>query len=113
VGTSFKALVSKNGDTIFYKKKRNEPYRTLSWTDAFIKAERHFPAGIEPLPVRRNLELVSAYRDNALHFYNQAGFGAVIYALAQTSIINYKDLLSAACRELSQMLGSNHEACAN
>jgi hypothetical protein len=91
-----KAVVSKNGGSIFYKKKRNEPYRTLSWTDALIKAERHFPSCIEPLPVRRNLELLSTYRDNAVHFYNQEGFGAVIYALAQTSVVNYKDLLSAA-----------------
>lgn len=88
-----KALVSKNGGSIFYRKRRHEPYKTLSCADAFSKAERYFPAGIAPLPVRRNLELLTGFRDNAVHFYNQAGFGAVIYALAQTSIINYRDLL--------------------
>lgn len=89
-----KALVSKNGGSIFYRKRRHEPYKTLSCADALSKAERYFPAGIAPLPVRRNLELLTGFRDNAVHFYNQAGFGAVIYALAQTSIVNYRDLLS-------------------
>jgi hypothetical protein len=89
-----KALVSKNGGSIFYRKKHHEPYRTLSWSDALSKAERFFPTAIAPLPVRRNLELLSAYRDNAVHFYNQKGFGVVIYALAQTSIVNFRDLLS-------------------
>src|SRR6266568_2006788 len=89
-----KALVSKNGGSIFYRKRRKEPYKTLSWTDAFSKAEGYFPSLIAPLPVRRNLELLSTYRDNAVHFYNEKGFGSVIYALSQTSIVNYRDLLS-------------------
>lgn len=90
----FKALVSKNGESIFYHKRRHEPYKTLSCTDALSKAERYFPTTIAPLPVRRNLELLTGFRDNAVHFYSQTGFGAVIYALAQTSIVNYRDLLS-------------------
>src|SRR6266853_3610724 len=65
-----KALVSKNGGSIFYRKKRHEPYKTVSWTNAFSKSERYFPASIAPLPLLRNLELLSAYRDNAVHFYN-------------------------------------------
>jgi hypothetical protein len=43
--------------------------------------------------VRRNLDLLSTYRNNSVHFYNVPGFGTLIYALAQTSIINFKDLL--------------------
>jgi hypothetical protein len=89
-----KALVSKNGGSIFYRKRRHEPYKTLSCADALSEAERYFPTAITPLPVRRNLELLTGFRDNAVHFYNQAGFSAVIYALAQTSIVNYRDLLS-------------------
>lgn len=88
-----KALLSKRGISIFYKKKRKEPYRTLTWSDALNKAEKLFPSGIEPLPVRRNLDLLSTYRDNAIHFYNKRGFETIIYALAQTGVINYKDLL--------------------
>ena len=48
---------------------------------------------MDKLPLRRNLELLSTYRDNAVHFYNAKGFGTIIYSLAQTSIINLKDLL--------------------
>jgi len=88
-----KALLSKNGTSIFYKKKRKQPYKTLSWNDALNRAEKYFPSNIDLLPVRRNLDLLSTYRDNAVHFYNQRGFETVIYALAQTSVINYKDLL--------------------
>jgi len=33
------------------------------------------------------------YRNNAIHFYNQSGFSVIIYGLAQTSIINYRDLM--------------------
>lgn len=60
------------------------------------KAEKFFPKGIEPLPIRRNLDLIATYRDNAVHFYNQRGFGTIIYTLAQTSIVNFKDLLLQA-----------------
>jgi hypothetical protein len=82
--------------SIFYPKKRKEPYRTLSCKDAMVAAEQFFPKEVPPLPVRRNLELLSTYRDNSVHFYNVPGFGSVIYALAQTSIVNLKDLLQKA-----------------
>ena len=88
-----KATLSKNGDSIFYSKRRNHPYRTLSWEDALGKAENYFPNAVSHLPVRRNLELLGTYRDNAVHFYNAKGFGTVIYALAQTSIVNFRDYL--------------------
>src|SRR5205807_2412944 len=32
-------------------------------------------------------------RNNSVHFYNAKNFGAVLYALAQTSIVNFRDLL--------------------
>jgi hypothetical protein len=43
-----------------------------------------------------NLELLANYRDNAVHFYNVQDFGVLIYALAQTSIVNLRDLLDKA-----------------
>jgi len=89
-----KAVLSKQKQSVFYPKKRKEPYRTLSWRDAITRAEAHFPKELPPLPVRRNLDLLSTYRDNAVHFYNASEFGLLIYALAQTSVINFKDLLS-------------------
>src|SRR3989442_212477 len=93
---ALKALLSKQAESIFYPKKRKEPYRTLSWRDALNKAERFFAKELDPLPVRRNLELLGTYRDNSVHFYNAPGFGSLIYALAQTSIVNLKDLMHSA-----------------
>jgi hypothetical protein len=88
-----KAVISKNGQSIFYHKRRNEPHRTFSLTDAFGKAEALLPAALGVQALRFNLELLSTYRDNAIHFYNAKGFGSVIYALSQTCIINLKDVL--------------------
>jgi hypothetical protein len=88
-----KAILSKNHETIFYRKARRQPYRTLSLRDAYDAAKRHFPAEIDPIPVKRNLELIATYRDNAVHFYNESGLSALLWALAQTSILNYRDLM--------------------
>jgi len=88
-----KAVLSKNGEVVFYRKKRHQPYRTLSWQDAFERAKSYFPREVDPIPVRRNLELITTYRDNAIHFYNEKELSALIWALAQTSILNYRDLL--------------------
>lgn len=88
-----KALLSKNGKSIYYQKKRNLPYRTLSWHDAFINSQGLFPSEIHPLAVQKNLELLGIFRDNAVHFYSAKGFGVVVYALAQTTIKNFRDLL--------------------
>jgi len=37
--------------------------------------------------------MLTALRNNAIHFYNQQDLSIIIYGLAQTSIINYKDLM--------------------
>jgi hypothetical protein len=91
-----KALLSMNGKSIYYPKKRRQPYRTLSWTDAFEKAKPFLSRSLDPLAVGYNLELLANYRDNAVHFYNVADFSSLIYALAQTCIVNFKDLLDRA-----------------
>jgi len=91
-----KALISKNKSSIYYPKTRNQPYRTLSLVDAFAKAEKLFPKKIEYLPVGANLRLLSTYRDNAVHFYNERDFGILIYSLGQTAIVNLKDLMREA-----------------
>lgn len=89
-----KAILSNNRESVFYRKKRKEPYRTLSWSDAFTHAEKYFPAAVRPHPVKKNLDLLGTYRDNSVHFYNAKDFSVLLYALAQTSIMNYRDLLS-------------------
>lgn len=94
-----KAILSKNSQSIYYKKNRRQPYRTLSWSDALTRVESrgYWPVGAPPLlAVRRNLELLTVYRDNAVHYYNEPNFGVLIYSLAQTSIVNYRDVLTAA-----------------
>jgi hypothetical protein len=101
-----KALLSKNSQSIYYKKKPRQPYRTLSWSDALTRIESrgHWPVGAPPLlAVRRNLELLTVYRDNAVHYYNEPSFGVLIYSLAQTSIVNYRDVLTAG---FGQSLGT-------
>ena len=90
---ALKAVLSKNKQSVFYPKERNQPYRTLSWQDALARGAEFFPSEVPYIAVRRNLELLGTYRNNAVHFYNAAGFGAVLYALAQTSIVNYRDVL--------------------
>lgn len=88
-----KSLLSKNKKSVFYPKKRNQPYRTLSWQDALSKSKVYFPKEIPYLPVQRNLEILGIYRDNAVHFYNAKDFGVVLYALAQTCITNFRDIM--------------------
>ena len=93
---ALKALLSQKKQSVFYSKKRNQPYRTLSWQDALIKARVYFPNALPYPPIQRNLELLGTYRDNAVHFYNAKDFGVVLYALAQTSIKNFRDFLDGA-----------------
>jgi len=93
---ALKALLSQNKQSIFYPKKRKQPYRTLSWQDALTRTRPYFPTGLSHSPIKRNLELLGIYRDNAVHFYNAKDFGVVLYALSQTSIKNFRDFLEAA-----------------
>jgi hypothetical protein len=88
-----KAILSKNKQRIFYPKRRDESYRTLSIQDTLHKAKAFFPSDIPFEPVARNIEMLTTHRNNTIHFYNQRDLGVIIYGLAQTSIINYKDLM--------------------
>lgn len=91
-----KALLSKNGKSLFYPKKRKQPYKTWSWQDAYTKASAFFPAHIGSVALRHNLDLLGTYRDNAVHFYNARDFSVVVHQLAQTSVKNFRDLLEHA-----------------
>ncbi|WP_221327052.1 DUF3644 domain-containing protein [Actinoplanes sp. L3-i22] len=103
-----KAIVSKSGGRIYYPKKRGEPYRTLTCRDAFWRAA-HTPLWPKKIPfgaVDANIELISVYRDQAIHFYNNRSFGAVIYSLSQTSIINFRDVAEAVFgRDIGDEMG--------
>ncbi len=93
----FKATLSKNKVSIYYPKRRGEDYRTLGWADASRKvaSEGHWPAGVAQHPVALNIEHLAHFRDNAVHFYNAAGFGLLVHALAQQTIMNFRDYLRA------------------
>jgi hypothetical protein len=90
---ALKALLSKNGRSLYYPKARNEPYKTVTWQDAMTRAEPFFPKELSVLPIRRNLDLLTTFRNNAIHFYNSPGFRTLIYALAQTCVLNFRDFL--------------------
>lgn len=53
---ALKACLSRKRIRIFYKKKRNQPYRTLSLNDALNKAREHFPSSIDYEATRENLK---------------------------------------------------------
>jgi hypothetical protein len=96
-----KAMLSKAGRSIYYRKRRGEPYRTLGWRDALNRAvaSKAWPASIPHQAIDANLTQLAIYRDSAVHFYNAEGFGIVIYGLAQTSITNFRDVLRDALAE--------------
>jgi len=88
-----KSILSKNRQRIYYPKKRNQPYRTLYIYDAIEESKKYFPADIPFKAVSENLYRLIEYRNNSIHFYNEVGMEIIIYGLAQTSIINYRDLV--------------------
>ncbi|WP_083933782.1 DUF3644 domain-containing protein [Sciscionella marina] len=92
----FKAIISKNKKSIYYRKKRHGAYRTLSLDDAAKRAIEldTWPSGISGEAIIKNVEMMSLYRDNAVHFYNESNFGVVLYSLAQTAIYNFRDIAS-------------------
>jgi hypothetical protein len=57
-----KALISKNGKSIYYRKKRGEPYKTLSVDDAFTMAEKFFPKAVQSVTIRNNRSAASSQR---------------------------------------------------
>ena len=91
-----KALLAMNGKTIYYPERTNQPLRTLSWADALLRAKEFFPETVSSLGTQRNLELLGTYRDRAVHFYNEEDMSLVVYSLAQTSIVNFRDVLQGS-----------------
>lgn len=89
----FKAILSKNKISIYEPKKRNQPQRTLSLWLAIEASKSYFPNNISHKAVVANINSLVDYRDNVIHFYNEKGFETVIYGLAQTSIVNFRDIV--------------------
>jgi hypothetical protein len=89
----FKAICSKNRVRIFEPKKRDQPYKTLKLWDSLESAKDFFPQDIHHKAVAENIGRLADYRNNAVHFYNEPSLEVVIYGLAQTSIVNYRDIV--------------------
>lgn len=89
----FKAICSKNRIRIFEPKERDKPYKTLNFFASLEAAKAFFPGAIQPKAVSENLERLVDYRNNAVHFYNEESLGVLVYGLAQTSIVNYRDIV--------------------
>ena len=88
-----KAVLAKAKKDIFYPKKRGEPYRTLSATDALNRARPLLPTSLSPEAISDNVRHMVLFRDNAIHFYNQTDFRVLVYALGQTAVVNFADVL--------------------
>lgn len=88
-----KAILSKNKISIYEPKKRNQPQRTISLWQAIDTSKSYFPQEISPKAVIANINSLVDYRDNVIHFYNEKGFETLIYGLAQTSIVNFRDIV--------------------
>lgn len=92
----FKAIVSKSGKSVYYSKKRNEPYRTIGLEEAGRRATSSaiWPTSIDSSAVVKNVDLLAHYRNSSIHFYSDEDFGYILHSLAQTSVLNYRDLAS-------------------
>lgn len=90
-----KAILSKAKQRVFYPKRPDSPYRSLSVSDALVRVESYFPPGVPYKPTAENLRLLIQYRDSAIHFYNRVGMGSLVYGLSQTAIVNYRDMAAA------------------
>jgi len=88
-----KAILSKKKKSIYRKKVRGQPYKTLQFRDALSKASVFFPESVPYLPVIENPKTLASFRNNTVHFYNEPDLSTVIYGLAQTCIVNYRDLV--------------------
>lgn len=93
---ALKALLDKNQKSIFCEQKGKGPRRSLLWRDALKRAERYFPKSISFHAVAENLRFLAKYRNNTLHYYNEAGMKTTFYMLAQSSVKNLVDLMDKA-----------------
>lgn len=68
---ALKAALKRASKRIFYKKQRNEPYRTLSIEDALKQVVNHklFPAGIDGQALSVNVRALIEYRNRTTHLY--------------------------------------------
>lgn len=90
-----KAIISRNRYSVHYRKKRNEPRRSLSFDDC-LKVFRNnglWPKGIQVSAVELNLGYLKNYRDQSVHFYGESDMSNVVYSLSVASIQTFQKIL--------------------
>ena len=87
------AVLSKNRQRIFEEKKRDEEYRTLTFEKSSLRAKMYFPNDLHADSMLENIKLLRKFRNISTHYYHEEQDKHAIYALAQASIRNYRDLL--------------------
>jgi hypothetical protein len=94
---ALKATLRRSGRSMFYPKKRDERYRSVSLDDALrrISGQNLWPTGIDGTAITANVKALAEYRDRAIHLYNAQGLGAVIYPFLQQNVLNYRDFMLA------------------
>lgn len=96
-----KAVLSKSRVSIYRKKRRHQPYRTLGPQEALERIETRgvWPADFNPSGIQQNLSLLIEYRNNVVHFYGTEGADVLMHSLGQTAIQNFRDLMLAVFRQ--------------
>jgi hypothetical protein len=94
---ALKAAMRQRQLSIFYPKKRLEPYRSITLDDALSRATANklWPAKVDGAAMTANVKALSEYRNRAIHLYNARGLGAVIYPFLQQNVLNYRDFVFA------------------
>ncbi|MBF6253132.1 DUF3644 domain-containing protein [Nocardia farcinica] len=92
---ALKAALRQAGWSIFYPKKRGEPYRswTLEHALAQVSAKGLWPDSIDGPAVTANVKALIEYRNRAIHLYNAQGLGEMIYPFLQQNVVNYRDFV--------------------
>lgn len=94
---ALKAALQQQRISIFYRKKRDQPYRSISISDALerVSANGLWPDGVDGTAASANIKALTEYRDRAIHLYNATGLGNVIYPFLQQNVLNYRDFVLA------------------
>lgn len=94
---ALKATLRQDGRSIFYKKKRGEPYRSLTLDDCLrkVSSSNLWPDKIDGVGIVANIKALAEYRDRAIHLYNAQGLGTIIHPFLQQNVLNYRDFMLA------------------
>jgi hypothetical protein len=98
---ALKATLRKDGQSIYYPKRKNERYRSIGLDDALARVDARglWPAETDGVAIIANLKSLAEYRDRAIHLYNAQGLGSLIYPFLQQNVLNFRDFMFAKFRK--------------